>query len=405
MILTDNGSEGRVRELRFYMGFVLFMSNASRAITIVLLPFFFIGEHPLWSGGQQHIGYAIACHPLGSILFSAFFGRISDLLGRHFALRLAFIGLILAYTTIIIGIHTRVVGLFFLGMVLTGLADATVLLSKSIICDVSEKLESIFNLSTLELGAGSGWVIGPILGGYLYNLYQYTSWYRGLPFMLIIAMYVILLMVFIIFLSRLPLKPRIKTSIKAFPFQYSIAMLLLAWLMFVLGSDILIQLLPTALVQKFKYSVMGVGQFVSIMGLFYTCMTFFIVMPMMRFLKLENKKVCALSLLVQAFMLHCFVGIEGSEYIYLYVLGFVAAQAFLMPIMVGIIASSVRFEYRGFILGITSTLQSLGVLIVGVVFAPMLSQHFEKPFLFAFIVLVLGSALMLGMSFGRNVRA
>ncbi|WP_367607124.1 hypothetical protein [Legionella sp. W05-934-2] len=53
--------------LRFYMAFILFINNFGRSLTITILPYYFLGDHPVWRDFSA-IGIAISCfHYLSKI--------------------------------------------------------------------------------------------------------------------------------------------------------------------------------------------------------------------------------------------------------------------------------------------------------------------------------------------------
>lgn len=379
--------------LRIYFIFILFLNSFSRATTITILPFFFIGQTPVWPNDVNLIGIAIACYPLGSILFSSLIGRVSDLNNRHYILRLSICIVIISYIFVIMGIIFKNKLCFFMGLFLSGISESSVVISKSIICDISSNIKKIFNLTSLEIGAGCGWFLGPLLGAILYMYGYDANNMKWFPFGLIGIGYGVLFIVEFLFKGRANSSFSQEKGAKVDLIK-KLPLVFLVWICYVFACEIFIHLLSIYLVKIHLFNIISAGQLFSLMGLIHLLVTIFVAMPMVKNVS-NPKKIIQFSYLLQALSVLLFLSAKTTILLGIGSGLFVVGQSFSVPSSIALLSSYTKSSYRGMVIGVSYTLQSIAVVFVGLVILPSIIYSINVPYIISICLFLMGFLMVL----------
>ncbi len=150
-----------------------FLGTAGIALPYpVLAPYFldfpvndlnhFMGWHP-----KVLLSVSLAIYPLGLLIGSMYIGAFSDLFGRKKVMTLSLVGAVLGYLLTAWSIwSTSFVG-FIMSRFLSGMCEGNISIARAIAVELEPTISKARGLSLMYSATYSGWLVGPILGGYL----------------------------------------------------------------------------------------------------------------------------------------------------------------------------------------------------------------------------------------------
>lgn len=152
---------------------VAFLSCAGIALPYPILAPLFIDapttsfNHFLNMSPEILLGVALAIYPLGVFLGGATIGALSDSQGRKKVLLVTLLISVIGYLISAYAIVSENYLLFLLSRFATGLCEGNVSIARAIALDLSENFDKTKAMSTLNAAVFSGWLFGPLAGGYL----------------------------------------------------------------------------------------------------------------------------------------------------------------------------------------------------------------------------------------------
>ena len=124
-------------------------------------------EHGDIARAGSYYSFLIALYSLMSFLFASFIGSLSDRYGRRPVLLLSLLGLALDY--VIIALAPQLSWLI-VGRLIAGIFGASVVTATAYIADITEPQDRAKNFGILGAAFGLGFILGPLLGGFLGNI-------------------------------------------------------------------------------------------------------------------------------------------------------------------------------------------------------------------------------------------
>jgi DHA1 family tetracycline resistance protein-like MFS transporter len=126
-----------------------------------------------------YYGIAVSLPVIFMFVGSPFWGAISDSIGRKKILTIAILGQMVAMITAAVGIHCHIILLFLFAQAFIGLIDASESTAQAAMIDISEpsQVDKTKNISLVSLAFALGFIIGPILGGFLSDS-SLVSWFN-----------------------------------------------------------------------------------------------------------------------------------------------------------------------------------------------------------------------------------
>jgi DHA1 family tetracycline resistance protein-like MFS transporter len=174
------------RRLALIIGFV-FIELLGYSLFLPLLPYY-AGS---LGAGPELIGLLIASNAIAQLLAAPFIGRLSDTWGRRPALIFSIAGTIVGFVLLGLveplgrGLASLAPGWFtvesaalvwlFFSRILDGLAGGNVSLARAYITDITDEKNRAKGLGMIGAAFGTGFIIGPALGGTLSNWPVLTS--------------------------------------------------------------------------------------------------------------------------------------------------------------------------------------------------------------------------------------
>lgn len=154
---------------------VLFVGSLGFSVVFPLLPSMFLNPSLEYFPTELSLtarnillGFALAMYPLGQFFGCPIFGRMSDTYGRRPILLITLFFTSLMYIVTGIGVWHKKIPVFFIGRFLTGLFEGNISIGAAVMADFStEKLDKTRNFGWITTFSSTGWIFGPLLGGWL----------------------------------------------------------------------------------------------------------------------------------------------------------------------------------------------------------------------------------------------
>ncbi|WP_223669056.1 MFS transporter [Kangiella shandongensis] len=122
----------------------------------------FMGIHP-----KILLGFSLAFYPLGLLIGNIFVGALSDSYGRRKVLLITLFGSGVGYLlTAFAVIYESFIG-FTLARLLTGVCEGNMSIARAIAAELHPHIERTKAISMTYAATYSGWLIGPVIGGFL----------------------------------------------------------------------------------------------------------------------------------------------------------------------------------------------------------------------------------------------
>jgi len=113
------------------------------------------------------LGILMAAYPIGQLFGCPILGQCSDRWGRRKIILLSLCGNAIGYVITALGAQAHsVVGLFS-GLLVCGFSEGNVALAQAVISDITTEKDKIKHFGWLNFFACLGFVIGPLIGGFL----------------------------------------------------------------------------------------------------------------------------------------------------------------------------------------------------------------------------------------------
>jgi MFS transporter, DHA1 family, tetracycline resistance protein len=344
------------------------------------------------------LGFLIAIYSVLQLICAPIFGSLSDFRGRKKIL-LATISLgFLGYAAAILACFYESITLLAIYRVLAGIAAGNCSVVSAIVADQSTQENKAKNYGLLNMAFGSGFTIGPFLGGFFAHYLSITASF-------LIALLLMALNGVLVFckLSETH-QPKTKSSIAFFTFASQIKQaammpelrfLFLSLLLFSFGWSFFTEFASVFLIDRFSFGTEVVGLYYGYNGLFYAFSAGFLIEPILRRIKIE--KTLFLSMLFSGLYLLIFLTIKSRMLIWLYLPFCQFFLSFVYPATSSIISDRVSSEKQGEALGIYQSVIALALAVPPLFGGPLVGSY-------PVLVIVVSSLFMLSAAAIRCVR-
>lgn len=122
----------------------------------------FMGFHP-----KILLGICLATYPLGLLFGSIYIGALSDGFGRKKVLLITLMGSVIGYGLTAWAIYAESFVFFIISRFLTGLCEGNISIARAIAAELHPAIDRTKALSMVYAATYTGWLMGPVFGGFL----------------------------------------------------------------------------------------------------------------------------------------------------------------------------------------------------------------------------------------------
>ncbi len=122
----------------------------------------FMGIHP-----KILLGLCLAIYPLGLLFGSIYIGALSDGFGRKKVLLLTLMGSVMGYALTAWAVYQESFVFFVVARFLTGVCEGNISIARAIAAELHPHINRTKALSLVYAATYTGWLLGPVLGGFL----------------------------------------------------------------------------------------------------------------------------------------------------------------------------------------------------------------------------------------------
>lgn len=122
----------------------------------------FMGFHP-----KILLGISLAIYPLGMLIGSMFIGALSDHYGRRKVLLITLCGAVISYLLTTLAIYQESFVFFIIARLITGICEGNISIARAIAAELHPQINRTRALSLIYTSTYTGWMLGPVFGGFL----------------------------------------------------------------------------------------------------------------------------------------------------------------------------------------------------------------------------------------------
>lgn len=309
---------------------------------------------------QFFIAGAIAAFfGLMQFLAAPILGELSDAFGRK---RLLILGVgVLALSQLLFGfgIEMKLLWLLFVSRAIAGLAAANFSIAQATIADVTEPKDRARNFGLLGAAFGIGFIIGPVLGGWVAG----ATGDAAAPFWVATALGILNILFVALFLPETRKKQEtIHTfhilkgirNIQAAFCDRDARPVYLASFLHVAGFSFFISFIGVLLVVRFGLSESALGTFFGVVGGWIVVTQLFILRLLTR--KYNERSILRVSMLLVALSVGLYPFIQNPILLYAIIPLLAIPNGLTMANMMALVSKSVSVDKQGAALGINGSL-------------------------------------------------
>ncbi len=356
--------------------FTLFVDMLGYGILIPIVPQLLGNEQSAFSvlppgmspdTGYILLGFLVGIYPFMQFLATPILGQLSDRYGRKKVLAIALSGTCLSYAAFAIGIITRNIPLLFISRGFDGLTGGNISVAQAAIADISTPETRARNFGFIGAAFGLGLIIGPYLGGKLSDP-NLIAWFSpATPFWFAAGLSFVNVMSVIFLLPETLTKVRhivsiqwlksIRNIISAFGMK-ALRVPFVSTFLYQAGFSFFITFFSIYLITKFQFSQGNIGDFFAYIGVWTVFSQIFVnstVSGMFKEYTILKISLIALSASIVMFFL------PSTGWGLLFIVPFFAMFIGLVQAnLLSLISRSVGPEIQGEILGVNSSINTLG---------------------------------------------
>lgn len=373
------------------IGFGIIIPIIPSLFTDPSAPGFMLGEYSA-SNRLFLAGLLTAVFGLMQFIAAPILGELSDVYGRK---KLLTIGVgVLAVSQLVFGLGVEVgsLALLFFARIIAGMAAANISIAQATIADVTEPKDRAKNFGLIGAAFGLGFIIGPLLSGWVTEL-------TGNP---AVAFWVASLLGItnLLFISLFLVETNHNRSIKeSFNIFKGFKNIRTAWrdvdtrplyftsFLYLCGFTFFTSFVGILLVKHYDFSEASVGTFFAFVGMFMFITQVFILRILSRIY--TELKILRVSILCAAGVVMLYPFMPSTPYLYMLIPLLSIPQGLTMANLPALISKGVTGGKQGAALGINASLMALAQGVV-----PLMAGGIASLFGVSFIFIVGGLSMV-----------
>lgn len=336
---------------------------------IPLLPILFTDAHSPeflltgYSQTGQYIMAGLITSVFGIMQFIAapLLGELSDVYGRKKLLTFGVGVLALSQLLFGFGVETGSVLILFVSRIIAGIAAGNFAIAQASIADVTPPEFRARNFGLIGTAAGIGFIVGPLLGGWLAGLFDIAA-----PFWAATALGIINVILLTIFFPETH-KP--KQTTRNFHIWKGIHNIQAAWrdkdarpvymasFFHMAGFSFFISFIGILLVNRFGLSESAIGTFFGAVGFWIIITQGFILRIVTK--KYTEREILKITMLLVGFAIILYPFVPSIIWVYCLIPLLAIPNGLTMANLIALISKSVSSEKQGAALGINGSLMAL----------------------------------------------
>ena len=364
-----------MKKIKFVVVFTVLMNVIGMGIIIPVLPHYVESFHTSAFMVTLLFGVFAFC----SFISSPFLGALSDRIGRRPILIISISSTALGWL-VFASAHSLI--FLFIGRIIDGMAAGNISTAQSSLVDISkDPKERTHNLGLIGAAFGIGFIIGPLIGGLL------SSFSPVVPFWFATALAFLDTIFAFFFLDET--NKRINKTAKLewnpfLPLKRATANKLLlpnffAWFFFIMAVSSFQSTFALYLDRAFGIGPLGGGLLFAVMGVIIALNQMVALKHFwLKYFKEPNIEFWMVLITGAAFF------IMSARFIALFVIGMIIVafgQSILRPVMTSQIVGKSPKEVQGEVIGVTSSVQSVGMTLSPVIAGAVFGFKDNLPFL------------------------
>lgn len=336
----------------------------------------------------------IALGPFVQFFASPVLGSLSDGHGRK---KMILFGLgvgAASYLIGMVGIGISSIWLLILYRGLFGASAATMPVIQAAIADMSTKEGKPRNFALYNMALGTGFTLGPFLGGTLSDS-SLVSWFSpSIPFLVALLCTLLnLILIWKVFKETRVVKEKSKFEIlegfkhiKAAFVHPTLKISFLGFFLFYFGWEYFAEFVSVTLIQIYNFTLGQVGNFYAYMGFLYAIFTGIVIKPFVK--RYDHKHLLLLASLASGPYLLFFLQIKNPIFFWPYFVPLILLLAFFYPNASTYISESASDDEQGEIFGVYHSVQALALMLSPMLAGSLVGRNPTLP-------VYLGGALMI----------
>lgn len=363
--------------------FTIFVDMLGYGILIPIIPQLLGNEDSAFSilppgmsidTGYILLGFIVGVYPFMQFIATPILGQLSDKFGRKKILAIALTGTCLSYVGFAIGVITRNIPLLFLSRGFDGITGGNISVAQAAIADISTPETRARNFGFIGAAFGLGLIIGPYIGGKLSDP-NLVSWFNpATPFWFAAGLSFVNVMSVLILFPETLSNIRKKFSIQWFrsfknitaAFQLrTLRVPFITTFMFQAGFSFFITFFSIYLIRKFEFTQGNIGDFFAYSGIWIAFSQVFVNSNVSRWW--SEDRILKYGLLGFSICIALFFAPRTGWGLLFIVPFFAMFFGLIQANFLSLISKSVGPDKQGEILGVNSSINTLGQSITPIV--------------------------------------
>lgn len=368
------------------------------------LPFFSAETSNVVRG--VYLGVLLGVQPLFSFFSAPILGVFSDQLGRK---RVLIVSLIIAMLGYSIGWYATsaysILGLI-LFRVVVGISAGSTSIVQASLADISTKENKTKNFGLYNMALGTGFTIGPYLGGKLSDPEFLSVASYSLPFFFTVIVIIVSLFLVIFFyretlkeksMGKISLLAGIRGFKKAFHMK-GLRILFALTFMFVFGWSLFFEFIPVYLIDRFSFQTKDIGNLYGVSGAMFAISSGILIRPLIN--RFSPYKLFMGNIFAVGSIILILVASNSMWQVYIsaIILNFFSAGIF--PSITTLVSNKAEENVQGEILGLLSSTYGLALAVSPIVSGVVVGINSSLPMFFGAVCMFSVGFLLLK----RNIK-